>query len=258
MALRFMRYSGSKLKYKELINSYINKSKKTTYIEPFVGSGAILFNLEKTFDRYIINDIDRNIVRMFQTFKSCSYQEYIDSIKFVSSTFGDIKNSKESYYKFRNWFNITHWNTESIEEGLFLHQLANSCINSFIRFGPNGMNQSFGNRFFVLNNDEFNKIHDILQRTEIYNNDYKNLLYHDACFFLDPPYFSQDSSYIGFTEQKFIEFLSNIKNIEYVYTDILNEHNFHLGGEIIREMISTAPSSNKDKNGNIEMIFSSI
>jgi len=54
---RFFRYSGSKLKYTKKINKYILESKSKIYCEPFGGSGAILFNLPRKFDKYIVNDI---------------------------------------------------------------------------------------------------------------------------------------------------------------------------------------------------------
>ena len=41
--------------------------------EPFIGSGAVLFNLNKSFDKYIINDIDRNIIRIYKSFKKLMF-----------------------------------------------------------------------------------------------------------------------------------------------------------------------------------------
>jgi len=253
--LRFFRYSGNKLKYTKIINSYINKTKKTTFIEPFVGSGAVLFNLEKEFDRYIINDIDRNIIRIYKTFKEIDFKTYKRELKYLYEIFGDIKNSKESYYNFRNWFNKNHWNSDTLEEGIYLHFLANSCINSFLRFGPNGMNQSFGNRFYTLTEDTFNDIQSILKKTEIYCGSYKDIMGMDGIFFLDPPYFIQPSSYSGFSEKDIKEFLEIIYDKEYVYTDILSDFNKNLNQKLIREMNSTSPNTNKTKNGNLECVF---
>jgi len=256
--LRFFRYSGSKIRYVDLINEYINNSKKSIYIEPFVGSGAVLFNLEKTFDKYFINDLDTNIFRIYETFKTINFQEYVQEQQFVKEKFGDIKEDKKSYYDFRDWFNQNFWKSGTEEEGIYLHFLTNSCINSFLRFGPNGMNQSFGGRFYTLNEKEFNSVKHILRKTEISNLPYQNLMDNDdALYFLDPPYFSQGSSYSEFSEKDLNEFIEILKvgKFDFVYTDILNEMNRHLEFEVIREMVSTAPSTNKQKNGNMECLF---
>lgn len=266
---KFFRYSGAKDKFTSLININIKTDKKI-YWEPFIGSGAVLFNLNKSFDKYIINDIDRNIIRIYKSFKNISYEYYkevIDSVfkefgrftddrRYISKEAGEV--AKTNYYNFRNWFNANHWNTDTELEGIYLHMLANSCINSMLRFGPNGMNQGYGNRCYILDEDTFNNIHNILQRTEIYNGSYKDLLKEDAFFFFDPPYASQASSYTGFSFQDQEEFLELIKDKEYLYTDILNEVNSKLQNKLVmREMVSTAPSSDKSKNTNIECLFSS-
>jgi len=256
---RFFRYSGSKLKYTKLINKYIEASNSKIYCEPFIGSGAVLFNLPKKFDKYIINDIDRNIVQIYKSFKEIEYIDYVNELKNIKETFGDIKNNKESYYNFRDWFNQNYWNTNSTKEGIYLHFLANSCINSMLRFGPNGMNQSYGNRFYVLNEKTFNHISYILKQSEIYCTNYKDLMGNNFLYFLDPPYFMQASSYKDFSENDIKDFIKIIqKQNEYIYTDILCEFNKHLNKEVIREMRSSSPNSKKQKNGNIECIFSNI
>jgi len=255
MKNRFFTYSGSKFKYTELINPIINKTNKNIYAEPFVGSGAILFNLEKD---------------IYKTFKNIEYEYFKEKEKFILDKFGFFKakhmdiesknEAKENYYNFRNWFNKNYWNTNSIEEGIYCYMLSNMVINSMLRFGPNGMNQSFGNRYYMIDEKTFSNIKNILEKTTIMNGDYKEVfrLYPDSLFFLDPPYFSQDSSYKGFTEAQFKEFLDLIKDKEYIYTDILNEHNSFLDNKIlVRNMSSTAPSSSKQKTGNIEYVFCS-
>ena len=257
--IKFFSYSGSKTKYSGLINLYMNTS-ATTYVEPFVGSGAILFNLNREFDEYVVNDLDRNIIRIYKTFNEIDYSLYMNNVNYIFSEFGDISKNKESFYNFRNWFNEHHWKTNTIEEGIYLHMLANSVINSFLRFGPNGMNSCFGLRFYELSEQSFNHVQSILKKTTILNCDYKEVfrLYPEAFYFLDPPYFSKDSAYTGFSETEFKTFLTEIQNKDFLYTDILNEHNNNITNKLfIREMSSTAPLTNKFKNGNMEYLFSS-
>ena len=84
---KFFRYSGAKDKFTSLININIKTDKKI-YCEPFIGSGAVLFNLNKSFDKYIINDIDRNIIRIYKSFKNISYSYYKEVIDSVFKEFG--------------------------------------------------------------------------------------------------------------------------------------------------------------------------
>jgi DNA adenine methylase len=220
MPVKFFRYSGAKTRFIDIINSYIITNKKV-YCEPFVGSGAVLFNLHREFDKYIINDIDQNIIRIYKTFKEIEYDYYLDVVNFVFSKFGKFtsdrrysnngEDEKKNWYNFRNWYNETHWKTDTIDEGIYLHMLANSCINSFLRFSPNGMNSSYGLRMYFLERKNFNKIKNILLRTEIHCSDYKNMLNEDCFFFCDPPYASRNSSYTGFSFEQQYEFIELIK-----------------------------------------------
>lgn len=270
MTYKFFNYSGTKLKYSQLINQHL-KSTKKVYCEPFIGSGQILFNLNKEFEHYIINDLDRNIIRIYESFKELNYSDYTDILNSVQKNFGDFKSSskinseqaKENYYNFRNHFNENSWNSDTILEGVYLHILQNSCINSFLRFGPNGMNQSFGNRYSSLDLENFNHVKKSLNKSEIHCGSYRDVLNKDYFHFFDPPYMSQDSSYQGFSENDLKEFLEIIhaENLEFLYTDIKNEINsefFNSQNSLeIREMRSTAPLTNKSKNSNLEYLFGS-
>lgn len=255
--IRFMRYVGSKFKYVNKINRFINSSNKNTYIEPFFGSGSVFFNLNKKFDKYIINDINPNLFRIYHSFKEIEFIDYINEINYIWKNFGDIKENKESYYSFRNWFNVNYWKSNSIKEGIYLHFLCNTCINSLARFGPNGFNNSYGNCFYKLDENSFNIIKNKLNNAEITSLDYKELMNEkEALYFLDPPYFQKEISYISnFNSLNLEEFLNLIKNKEFIYTDILNEYNKNLKYEVIREMENISPNRKRQKEGNFECIF---
>jgi DNA adenine methylase Dam len=268
---RLFRYSGNKLPFIKEINKIINKTDKKIYIEPFIGSGAVLFNLNKKFDSYIVNDIDENIICIYNTFKKIEYVDYINELVFIEEKFGDIKTSKENYYEFRNWFNKNHWKTKTNKEGIYLHMLANACINSFLRFSPNGMNQSFGNRFYKLDRNTFNNIKEVLKKTTILNMSYQEVMKrfknveNDILYFLDPPYQAADSSYASFSENDIIEFIKIIEEksnkIDFVYTDIKTKYNDKFSYKVLREMVNTSPNSKGDikrGNSNIECVFSNL
>jgi len=124
------------------------------------------------------------------------------------------------------------------------------------------MNSSFGNRFYYIDEENFLHVKKILNKTEIYNVDYKEIYekYPKALYFLDPPYFSQASSYTGFSEEQFKEFLELTKDKNFIYTDIENEYNKDYNNKIfIRAMRNTAPISSKEiKHQNREYIYTSL
>jgi len=247
--IKLMNYSGSKAKFIKEINQFINKSSKKIYIEPFVGSGAILFNLEKEFDEYIINDLDRNLIMIFETFKQIDYELYINEVNKIFNEYGDISKNKESYYNFRNYFNQNYWSSNSIKEGIYLQILSGSCINSFMRFGPNGFNQSYGRGKYIINEESFDKIKIILNKVKIYNIDFREIFNKnkDALYFIDPPYFSRPSSYAKFKEDDVKDLLNYISSLdEFIYTDILNDYNKHIKDrKLLRKIRTSAPLVDK-------------
>lgn len=258
---QFFRYAGSKLKYANILNPLIDSSTATTYCEPFVGSGGTLFNLSKSFDHYIINDVDTNIIRIYRSFQNnrLTFKLYTQMLNYILDRFGCIKTNKESYYSFRTYVNDTYYQTDTFEEGIYMHMLANSCINSLLRFGPNGMNQGYGARNYILDNITLHHIKTILSKTEIYNTDYQQVLKNtdNTFFMLDPPYLASPSkSYKGFTSSDAQLFIDNLSNLtEYVYTDVLHEYNqTMLPKVLISKMKSIAPS-NRNNNIKYEYAF---
>lgn len=252
--IRLMKYAGAKNDFITIINEHINQSSKSIYVEPFLGSGAVFFNLEKHFDRYILNDLDTNVIRIFKSFKEGTYEELQQYISFVNTTYGDIKRSKESFYLFRNEFNRLLWKTDTLNEGFGLWLLFNSCINSIARFGPNGFNSCFGNRSMTKDFNEimFQKINARLQRAELYNTDFFNLMTNidldKALLFLDPPYIKRPVGYKTISPEfynNYIEFCKTT-NANILYTDI--EHDdLDMTKIVLREKMQNIAPARKEE-----------
>lgn len=258
---KIIRYSGSKIKYTDFVNKFISYSDKKIYVEPFLGSGAIFLNLSKNFDKYIINDIDRNIVRIFKSIKEVDFDDFSDLYNKTVATFGKL-NTKEGYYSFRSWFNEKHWNTETTEEGIYLIFLANCCINSMMRFGKDGFNQGCGMRDFTPSYTmvEHEMIKKRLSKTEILNEDFLGMEIPDnSLIFLDPPYFYRPSySYMGFNDiqyKKFVDFLKSDTNNHILYTDVLHSDIDWKYVELRQTMRTTSPLKKSESTGNIEVLY---
>lgn len=259
---RLMWYSGSKINFSEKFNEIIKNESRPVYIESFLGSGAIFCNLEKEFEEYRLNDKNEDIITVWEFIKKYNYGDLMNIFKEVKEKFGDIKTNKESYYNFRNYYNSNYWRTDKPEKGGYLYFIINSTINSLARFGPNGFNNSYGNRLYILSENEFNIINSRLQRSILTSIDYTELNYDDSIAFLDPPYFERKSSYKeNFSESKLVEFLTFLEKIDlYVYTDMLSETHKEISNKInvIRQMKSTRPGKTAGQITGSEIYITNI
>lgn len=254
---RAFRYSGNKQHLVKYINSILPEdSKDRLYLECFLGSGAIFYNLNQKFKWSFLTDLDQNIINLHENFINFNYSDYQNILKEVETNFGNIKTSKEAYYLFRNNYNLDKGNFKNLK----LLLLTNSCINSMLRFGPNGMNQSYGARHFIISEKSWNDIKQRLFKATLkcrsYINSFemiksnKKLKYF---LFLDPPYADREMTYNkGFNRKTFITNLKELIhfNIKIVYSDIENLESDELLNvgftKVDSKMLrNTCPSSNK-------------
>lgn len=260
--VKYFNYHGTKIKFAENVNNMIhhvnylvNGKKYRYYVEPFVGSGAVYLNVPDIFDCYFINDIDPSIVSLWEAVEAYEYYDFVAAREKVLIRFGDIKENKEAYYEFRNWYNARYHTTNDPAKGLYLYLLANSCINSMLRFGPNGMNQSWGHRLYFFTESDYNNIRKKMEKTVITQGDYKECLKDkkDSLIFLDPPYFLRGTSYTeNFTEADTLDFLEILyrcaEENSVIYTDV--DSNIVNGDFLkftVRRMRSTGPNTSKDE-----------
>jgi len=86
-------------------------NKKFVFIEPFVGSGAVLFwmlNHYPQLEKAVINDINEDLINTYKTIKSTP-NELISILKILQEEYHALDNSeekkKEYYYHKRDLFN---------------------------------------------------------------------------------------------------------------------------------------------------------
>ena len=173
------------------------------YIEPFFGGGAVDFHLEP--DNAIINDLNTRLMTFYQELRN-NYPEMRKQLDELQSLYE--KNQKEYkrlktlspnervpnaneelYYKMRELFN--HPNGEFLD-GVLYFFINKTAYSGMIRYNNSGeYNVPFG-RYPNLNTRLITEQHsELLQRTELYNLDYKKIFdmaQEDDFIFLDPPY----------------------------------------------------------------------
>ena len=269
--IKLFPYSGNKLwfvdKFNELVLNYLGKT-PDVIVEPFCGSAVI--SLNSNAQKMYLNDFDKNIYLMIWSVLNSDYSLYEEAIS-LANIGGSIKENKEAYYRFRNNWNELYYTSDNYKSnqaaGLYLLILAGACINSMLRFGPTGMNQSWGHRYFEISKNSFNfvsknpKIN--LTNLDFYSEDYQKFLttlQKDSVIFLDPPYEFREMTYNkGFKVTNFIDILKDknfAPNSLLMYTDFENTIsdellNYGFEKMIIRDMKSTSPNrKNENKTGN--------
>ena len=195
--LPIIKWSGGKKDELKNILQHIPE-KYNIYIEPFVGGGAVYFNLNS--NKSVINDVHKELIDFYQSIKDGKADEIYQFMK-------QHENNEETYYKVRKYDN-----KDKLDNAKRFYYLRKTCFRGMLRYNKSGeFNIPFG-RYKNYNYEEIkNKDYeDILKRTEILNKDFTYVFdtYNssDNFMFLDPPYDSEFTDYgyctFGKEEQK--------------------------------------------------------
>ena len=189
-----------------------------TYIEPFVGGGAMLFYMLQNFEnikRVVINDINRNLTEAYANIKR-EPEGLVYRLKHIEKHYLGIKTEearKEFYLEMRHSFNEEA--LSSLDKTTLLIFLNRTCFNGLYRENAKGkFNVPFGrysnpticneeviyadsellNRFDVrILNGDFKETAKAIDKTEL------------TFFYFDPPYrpLSTTSSFNSYVKENF-------------------------------------------------------
>lgn len=228
-----LKYRGGKSREIPKFLPYIPNS-FNTYIEPFLGGGAVFFYLEP--QKAIINDINKRLMTFYKQLRDdypllrkqlneiqIIYEHNQLAYKLLKSKNPDdrVPNKNEDlYYKMRDLFN--HPNEEYLE-GLVYFFINKTAYSGMIRFNSNGeYNVPFG-RYPNLNTQLVTEQHSrLLQQADLYTLDYKKIFdkaKSDDFMFLDPPYDCIFNDYgnidmmNGFNEDEHRRLANDFKNL---------------------------------------------
>lgn len=201
----FVKWAGGKGKLLKQLEEFLptdfDKHQDVTYIEPFVGGGAMLFYMlqkHKNISKAVINDINSDLIRCYELIKN-DPEELIERLKDIEETYYhyDIRDHRELFYAYRDQYN---------KEGIMPNQKAalfiflnHTCFNGLYRVNSMGkFNVPFGrykkpvicNEKVILEDHKLlNSIDVIIKKPGDYKRIYKNLSRKDLNFvYFDPPY----------------------------------------------------------------------
>lgn len=218
IAKPFLKWAGGKTQLLTAIDSLLppdTTDKKFTYIEPFVGSGAVLFWMLERFknlEKAVINDINTDLINTYRIISS-NPKELISILQILQNEFHSIddksEDKKEYYYKKRELFN-TRKEEKSGQAALFIF-LNRTCFNGLYRVNrKNEYNVPMGSykRPTICDKENILAVSEALQKVEILCGDYQETLNHstkNSLFYFDPPYkpLSDTSSFNSYAKDEF-------------------------------------------------------
>jgi DNA adenine methylase len=218
IAKPFLKWAGGKTQLiseieRSLPSDIINK--RFTYIEPFVGSGAVLFwmlNNLPNMEKAVINDINVDLINTYRIIASTP-QELITILQVFQKEYHSLENSeeekKEYYYHKRKLYNTRNEDL-SVQAALFIF-LNRTCFNGLYRVNrKDEFNVPMGSYKKPTICDEKNilAVSKALQKVEILCGDYEDTLKtasSNSFFYFDPPYkpLSNTSSFNSYAKNEF-------------------------------------------------------
>lgn len=214
----FLKWAGGKTQLISEIERAIPneiKSEKFTYVEPFVGSGAVLFWMLNNFpnlEKAVINDINSDLINTYQVI-SGQPNELISILNDLQSEFHELElqaeKKKEYYYDKRALYNARE-EEKSVQAALFIF-LNRTCFNGLYRVNRNnGFNVPMGSykRPTICDSENIIAVSNALQKVELLCGDYEKTLDEataNSFFYFDPPYkpLSNTSSFNSYAKDEF-------------------------------------------------------
>ncbi|QBR10666.1 DNA adenine methylase [Sphingobacterium sp. CZ-2] len=214
----FLKWAGGKT---QLINDIERNlptkvtNKNFTYIEPFVGSGAVLFWITDNFpklEKAVINDINEDLINTYKTIAS-NPKELISILEILQNEFHNLEGKEDDkklyYYHKRELYN-TRKEEQSVQSALFIF-LNRTCFNGLYRVNSKNLfNVPMGSYKSptICDKENIMAVNNALQKVEILKGDYEQTLNYassNSLFYFDPPYkpLSETSSFNSYAKDEF-------------------------------------------------------
>ena len=198
----FVKWAGGKGSLVKHLSAHLpdnfRDKRNVTYVEPFVGGGAMLFYMLTHFTnirRVVINDVNEDLIFCYKLIKNTP-QTLIEQLKRIANEYLQLSNMDEKsryYYKVRDKYN----SKETIDEEkaayfMFLHK---TCFNGLYRVNTCGkFNVPFGKykNPTICDDKLILADHELLKKVDIYAGDYSEIMRFLGkgynYIYIDPPY----------------------------------------------------------------------
>lgn len=260
----FLKWAGGKGQLLSQIQELypFEDMKIKRYAEPFIGGGAVLFDILSKYelDEVYISDINAELINTYRAIRD-DVDGLINFLKPMEEKFIpiEIEERKEYFYKQRDRFNELKGmenNNVDFEKAALMIFLNKTCFNGLYRVNKKGLfNVPMGGYKKPIICDEKNlrAVSERLQNVNIVHGDYKqseSFIDSNTFVYFDPPYrpITESASFTAYTEYDF----NDKEQIE--LAEFVNKIN-DKGAKIV---VSNSDPKNTDENDDFfDEIYSS-
>lgn len=214
-----LKCQGIKTKLVNFIATSIRWHGRGKWIEPFLGSGVVLFNINP--EKALVSDTNKHIINFYKDIQQNRIDEKIVKDYLEENGVNLFKYGKEFFYEIRNQFNNS--NSDSLKL-LFLNRC---CYNGIMRFNSQGkFNVPFGHKPERFRRAYITKIVNQVAKTRRIIKDkdwtFKVADWYDTIqtanpedfVYMDPPYIGRHTDYYnGWTESDAIKLADAASNL---------------------------------------------
>ena len=198
----FVKWAGGKGSLVKHLSAHLpdnfRDKRNVTYVEPFVGGGAVLFYMLTHFTnirRVVINDVNEDLIFCYKLIKNTP-QTLIEQLKRIANEYLQLSNMDEKsryYYKVRDKYNSKE--TIDEEKAAYFMFLNKTCFNGLYRVNTCGkFNVPFGKykNPTICDDKLILADHELLKKVDIYAGDYSEIMRFLGkgynYIYIDPPY----------------------------------------------------------------------
>ena len=221
MARPFLKWAGGK---RQLISEIENRlpadiDECTSYVEPFIGGGAVLFHLlqNRSFEEVHISDLNPELILCYRTLQEDATGVIKHLSKMIESYPSEQEDRKQSYYAIREDWNSNVGKIPSLSntqkarrvaQTLFLNK---TCFNGLFRVNRKGEFNvpigSYVNPSFP-NSEDLLEVQNALQGVTIHEAPFEeceNWVSKDSFVYFDPPYrpLSDTAHFVSYSKDDF-------------------------------------------------------
>jgi len=221
MAQPFLKWAGGKRQLMKEIETRLpkNLASYNTYVEPFIGGGAVLFHLLEKYDfeNVHISDLNPELILCYEMLKLDAKSVIKNLDKLIEAYPEEIEDRKEVYYKIRTDWNEDVGNINSLSKSnkikrvsqmIFLNR---TCFNGLFRVNRKGeFNVPIGN----YKKPSFPKAENLIAVQKALENVTIHLSSFENCeswvdkstfIYFDPPYrpLSDTSHFVSYSKGEF-------------------------------------------------------
>lgn len=215
----FIKWAGGKSQLLHEIRKYYPFDEKINkYCEPFVGAGAVLFDILNSFEltEVYISDINKEAINSYKVIRD-DVENLIELLEEFQNEYKDLTHEKRKviYYKNREEFNRLKVlkQSDSLKRAALFIFLNKTGFNGLYRENlSGGFNVPIGayKNPKILDRDNLLKVNKKLQNVEIIHGDYKkssDFIDNNTFVYFDPPYrpIKPTSNFTSYSKDSFTD-----------------------------------------------------